>query len=333
MALAVEPSELTGTGKQSRRRRAREVLPPDPSRRAAVRKRHRNEALAAFGFLTPWIIGLLVIVIGPMIASLVLSFTRYELIGAPEFVGLDNYERMLTEDPRWWKSVRVTLLYTGVSVPLVLAFSLALAVFLNRGIRGLALYRTLFYVPSLLGGSVAIALLWIQVFGSDGLVNAVLGVFGVESARSWIGNPSTALVTLVALNVWTFGSSMVIFLAGLRQIPQSYYEAAALDGASKWRQFRSITFPSLSPVIFFNTLLTIINALQSFTPAYVISGGTGAPADSLLLYTVYLYQRGFTNFQMGYASAMAWALLAGLAVITAVLFWSSRFWVFYGEDA
>jgi multiple sugar transport system permease protein len=330
MALAVVPKMTRPDGPPRRRGHADVV---DPERQAALRRRHRREALAAYGFLTPWILGLLLIVIGPMIASLVLSFTRYELIGSPEFVGLENYERMFTEDPRWWKSVRVTLAYTALSVPLVLTFSLLLAVFLNRGIRGLALYRTLFYVPSLLGGSVAIALLWIQVFGSDGLVNAVLGVFGVDSTRSWIGNPSTALVTLVALNVWTFGSSMVIFLAGLRQIPQSYYEAAALDGASRWRQFRSITFPSLSPVIFFNTLLTIINSLQSFTPAYVISGGTGAPADSLLVYTVYLYQRGFTNFQMGYASAMAWALLAGLAVITAVLFWSARFWVFYGEDA
>jgi len=229
--------------------------------------------------------------------------------------------------------VRVTVLYTALSVPLLLAFSLALAVFLNRGIRGLAVYRTLFYVPSLLGSSVAIAILWIQVFGSDGLVNAVLGVVGLDGGRSWIGNPSTSLYTLVALNVWTFGSTMVIFLAGLRQIPTAYYEAAALDGAGKWRQFRSITVPHLTPVIFFNGLLTMINSLQSFTAAYVVSGGTGAPADSLLLYTVYLYQRGFTNFQMGYASALAWALLVGLAVVTGLLFWSSRYWVFYGEES
>ena len=302
-------------------------------RRRALRRRHRAESIAAFGFLSPWLVGLVVITIGPMIASLVLSFTRYELIGTPEFIGLENYVRMFTEDPRWLSSVRVTALYTVLGVPLVLVFSLALAVFLNRGVRGLAIYRTLFYVPSLLGGSVAIAILWIQVFGRDGLVNAVLGVFGVSEARSWVGDPSTALMTLVALTVWTFGSTMVIFLAGLRQIPTEYYEAAALDGAGKWRQFVLITLPHLTPVIFFNGLLTLINSLQSFTPAYVISGGSGAPADSLLLYTVYLYQRGFTNFQMGYASALAWALLIGLAAITAVLFWSSRYWVFYGEDS
>ena len=296
-------------------------------------RRRRNEALAAYGFLTPWLIGLGLITIGPMIASLVLSFTSYDLIGDPEFVGLDNYQRMLTEDPRWLASVRATLIYTGLSVPLILIFALLLALFLNRGIRGLALYRTFFYIPSLLGGSVVIALLWLQVFGADGLFNAALGVLGLESLHSWIGSPSTALYTLIALNVWTFGSTMVIFLAGLRQIPVSYYEAAVLDGAGKIRQFWSITLPHLTPVVFFNGLLTIINSLQSFTPAYVVSGGTGAPADSLLLYTVYLYQRGFTNFQMGYASALAWALLIGLAVVAGLLFWSSRYWVVYGEDS
>lgn len=302
------------------------------SREAAVRRRRLNEALAAYGFLTPWLVGLVVIVIGPMIASLVLSFTEYELIGTPTFVGLENYERMLTGDPRWVNSVTVTLIYTALSVPAVLIFSLLLAMVLNKGIQGLAVYRTLYYVPSLLGGSVAIALLWVQVFGLDGLFNAILGIFGIDG-QSWVGSPSTAIYTLIALNVWTFGSTMVIFLAGLRQIPNSYYEAASLDGANGWQKFWSITFPHLTPVIFFNGLLTIINALQSFTPAYVISGGTGAPADSLLMYTVYLYQRGFANFQMGYASAMAWALLVALAVITAFLFWSTRFWVFYGEES
>lgn len=296
-------------------------------------RRSRSEALAAYGFLTPWLIGLGLITIGPMIASLVLSFTRYDLIGSPEFVGFENYQRMFTEDPRWINSVQATLIYTGLSVPLILAFALGLALFLNRGIRGLALYRTFFYIPSLLGGSVVIALLWLQVFGADGLFNAALGVVGLDRLHSWIGSPSTALYTLIALNVWTFGSTMVIFLAGLRQIPVSYYEAAVLDGAGKVRQFWSITLPHLTPVIFFNSLLTIINSLQSFTPAYVVSGGTGAPADSLLLYTVYLYQRGFTNFQMGYASALAWALLAGLAIVAGLLFWSSRYWVVYGEDS
>ncbi len=303
-----------------------------PNRRAGILKRRRQEYRAAYLFLTPWFLGLAAIVLGPMLASLYLSFTRYDLIGEPQWVGLDNYERMLTADSRFMKSVTVTLLYTVLSVPGILVFSLLLALFLNRGLRFLGVYRVLFYIPSLLGGSVAIAVLWLQVFGSEGLFNAVLGLFGING-QSWIGNPNSALLTVVTLAIWTFGSTMVIFLAGLRQIPQTYYEAAELDGAGRWKQFWSITFPHLTPVIFFNGLLTIVNALQSFTPAYVISGGTGQPADSLLLYTVYLYQRGFADFQMGYASALAWALLVALALVTALLFWSARYWVFYGEDS
>ncbi|SMH49009.1 carbohydrate ABC transporter membrane protein 1, CUT1 family [Rathayibacter oskolensis] len=305
---------------------------PVPPRNAMQKRQRRREALSAYAFLSPWLIGLVVIVLGPMIASLYLSFTRYDLIGTPEFIGLDNYERMLTADPRFLKTVGVTALYTAISVPGILVFSLLLAMFLNRGMRFLGIYRALFYLPSLLGGSVAIAVLWIQVFGSEGIVNAVLGLVGIDGP-SWVGNPSTALITVIALSIWTFGSTMVIFLAGLRQIPDAYYEAAQLDGASRLQRFTTITLPHLTPVIFFNGLLTIVNALQSFTPAYVISGGTGQPADSLLLYTVYLYLRGFVDFQMGYASALAWALLLGLAAITAVLFWSTRYWVFYGEDS
>lgn len=308
------------------------TLATDPGRRRAMKRNRRRNALSAYGFLSPWLIGMVVITLGPMIASLYLSFTRYDLIGSAEWIGLDNYVRMFESDPRYLKSVQVTIMYTVLSVPGILIFSLLLAVFLNRGMKFLSVYRALFYIPSLLGSSVAIAVLWLQVFGSSGIFNAFLGLFGIEG-QSWIGNPSTALYTVVALAIWTFGSTMVIFLAGLRQIPASYYEAAQLDGANRWQQFWSITFPHLTPVIFFNGLLVVVNSLQSFTPAYVISGGTGQPADSLLLYTVYLYQKGFVDFQMGYASAMAWALLLALALITGGIFWSSRYWVFYGEDS
>jgi multiple sugar transport system permease protein len=222
--------------------------------------------------------------------------------------------------------------YAVVSAPAILVFSLLLAIFLNRGIRFLAVYRALFYIPSLLGASVAISVLWLKVFGGDGLVNDALGAFGIGHG-SWVGNPDTALSTVITLAVWTFGSTMVIFLAGLRQIPEAYYEAARLDGANAWQRFWSVTFPQLTPVIFFNGVLVVIHSFESFTPAYVISGGTGQPADSLLMYTVYLYQRGFVDYQMGYASAMAWVLLAALAVIAGLIFWSSRFWVHYGEEA
>lgn len=291
-----------------------------------------RRALPAYAFLTPWLLGLVIIVLGPMLASLYLSFTRYELIGEPEWIGLDNYVRMFTGDPRWLRSAKVTLVYVGLSVPLVLVFSLLLAMFLDKGIRLLSVYRALFYVPSLLGGSVAVAIVWRQVFGEDGIFNAAIGAFGVEHG-SWVGDPTTALYTLVALNTWAFGATMVIFLAGLRQIPKEYYEAATLDGAGGWRRFRHITFPYLTPIIFFNGLLTIVHAFQSFTPAYIVSTGTGQPADSLLLYTLYLYQRGFVDFQMGYASAMAWLLLVVLAGITGVAFYSARYWVHYGEDS
>lgn len=295
---------------------------------SANRRKRRREALSAYSFMTPWFIGLGLIVMGPMLASLYLSFTRYDLMTTPEWVGLENYVRLFAEDPRFWTSVRVTVLYSALAVPGILIFSLALAVFLNRGLRFLSAYRVLFYIPSLIGTSAAIAILWLQVFGGSGIVNSVLGLFGID-APSWIGNPRYALLTLVVLGIWTFGSTMVIFLAGLRQIPDSYYEAAEIDGAGKWRQFRSITLPLLTPVIFFNGLLTVVNSLQIFTPAYVIDG----PADSTLLYTVYLYQRAFVDFEMGYASALAWILLAALALIAGALFWSTRFWVHYGEES
>jgi len=292
-------------------------------------KASRKENRAAYLFLLPWLVGLAGITIGPMIASLVLSFTKYNLIQAPKFNGFANFTRMLT-DERFHKALGVTFAYVLVSVPLQLALALALAVLLDRGLRGLAIYRSVFYLPSLLGSSVAIAVLWRQIFGTDGLVNQGLGLFGLHG-QGWISEPSTALSTLIVLNVWTFGAPMVIFLAGLRQIPRQYYEAASVDGASKWRQFRSITIPLLTPILFFNLVLQIIHAFQSFTQAFVVSGGTGGPSDSTLFYTLYLYQRGFGNFDMGYASALAWVLLLIVGAFTAVNFWASKYWVFYDD--
>jgi multiple sugar transport system permease protein len=297
-----------------------------------VRRGHRSgEKAAAYAFLTPWLIGLLVITIGPMIASLYLAFTRYDLLTAPTWTGLTNF-RNLFADPRFMTAVTVTVRYVVISVPLVIVVSLAVAMFLNRAIRFLAVYRALFYIPSLLGSSVAIAILWRQVFGDSGIVDRVLGFVGIHHG-SFIGDPSTSLYTLISLNLWAFGGTMVIFLAGLRQVPAGLYEAAAVDGAGAWSRFWHITLPSLSPLIFFNLLLNTVHAFQSFTSAYIVSGGNGGPADSTLLYTVYLYQRGFVDFRMGYAAAMAWLLLAVLAVITAILFATARFWVHYGDEA
>jgi multiple sugar transport system permease protein len=299
--------------------------PPVPSRR-----KRRSGGWAPWLFLAPWFAGLVFITAGPILASAYLSFTDYSLIGAPEWTGLENYERMLG-DPRFFQSLQVTFVYVLVSVPAQLVFALLLAMVLDRGLRGLALYRSVYYLPSLLGGSVAIAILWRQLFGADGLLNGVLRSVGVADPPAWVSDPDYALGSLIVLNVWTFGAPMVIFLAGLRQIPAMYYEAASLDGAGRARQFFSVTLPLLSPIIFFNLVLQMINAFQTFTQAFVVSGGTGGPADSTLFYTLYLYQRGFGNFDMGYASALAWVLLLIVGGLTAVNFLASKYWVFYGD--
>ncbi|MEU7828191.1 MULTISPECIES: sugar ABC transporter permease [unclassified Nonomuraea] len=305
--------------------------PPGGRRRTSPVNAHkRREARTAYVFLAPWFIGLFVITIGPILASLYLSFTDYNLLEAAKWVGWDNYHKLFTVDTRFLTSLKVTTIYVVVSVPLQLAFALALALALDRGLRGLSFYRSIYYLPSLLGGSVAIAILWRKLFGSDGLVNAVLDVFGIQGA-GWVSDPDTALGTLILLHVWTFGAPMVIFLAGLRQIPQSYYEAAAVDGASKLRQFRSITLPLLTPIIFFNLVLEVIKSFQSFTQSFIVSSGTGGPVDSTLFYTLYLYLKGFKSYEMGYAAAMAWVLLLIIAGLTGVNFLASKYWVFYGD--
>ncbi|MCZ4347851.1 sugar ABC transporter permease [Devosia sp. J2-20] len=281
-------------------------------------------------FLLPWLIGFLGLTIGPMATSLYLSFTNFDLLTSPDWVGADNYIRMFTNDAKFWTSMRVTMFFVIFSVPLKLCFALAVAMLLNRGIRGLPLYRALFYLPSLLGASVAIAILWRQIFAGDGLVNKLLLMIGIEGP-SWISNPKYSLWTLIVLSIWQFGSPMIIFLAGLRQIPTDMYEAASLDGASKWRQFVKITLPLLTPVVFFNAIIQTIEAFKSFTPAFIISGGTGNPINSTLFYTLYLYQEAFGFFRMGYASALAWVLLALVGLFTAFSFLTSKYWVHYDE--
>jgi multiple sugar transport system permease protein len=296
-----------------------------PARKALRRGDGRSAAI----FLAPWFLGLGLITVGPMVASGYLSFTDYNLLQPPTWIGLDNYTRLF-EDPRLANSLRVTFTYVFTAVPLQLIAALALAMILDRGLKGLPFYRSVLYLPSLLGGSVAVAILWRQVFGVDGLVNHFLALFGIVG-RGWVSDPDTALGTLVLLHVWTFGAPMIIFLAGLRQIPEMYYEAASIDGAGALRKFRNITLPLLTPIIFFNLVLQVIGAFQSFTQAFVVSGGTGGPADSTMFYTLYLYQKGFTALDMGYASAMAWLLLFIVAAMTALNFFVSKFWVFYDD--
>jgi multiple sugar transport system permease protein len=292
-------------------------------------KAEGRDTRAALVCLAPWLVGLEAITLGPMLISLYLSFTDYNLLQEPTFVGLDNFTRMF-EDTRLLNSLRVTFVYVLAGVPLQLAVALLIAVLLDRGIRGLPFYRSVFYLPSLLGGSVAVAILWKQIFGTTGLVNQFLALVGIEGP-GWISDPNTALSTIILLHIWTFGSPMIIFLAGLRQIPHMYYEAAQVDGASKVSQFLRITLPLLSPIIFFNLVLQIVGAFQSFTQAFIVSGGTGGPSDSTMFFTLYLYQKGFGQFDMGYASAMAWVLLLIIGALTAINFYASKFWVFYDD--
>ncbi len=290
-----------------------------------------KESLAGYLFLLPWFAGLIFLTAGPMISSLYLSFTKFDLLSAPTWIGLQNYIAMF-QDVRWLSAVKVTLVYVFLSVPLKMIFALALAMLLNRGLRGLAIYRAIYYVPSLLGGSVAIAILWRQIFDTNGLVNQALGWIGIKSATSWISSPNYALGTLIILAIWQFGSPMIIFLAGLKQIPMEYYEAATTDGAGKLNRFWHITLPLLTPIVFFNMILQMVGAFQAFTPAFIVSGGTGGPVDSTLFYTLYIYQEGFGNLHMGYASAMAWILLIAIALFTVIAFLSSRYWVFYQDE-
>ncbi|GAP48537.1 carbohydrate ABC transporter permease [Streptomyces azureus] len=293
---------------------------------APKRRPKREREGAAWVFLSPWVLGAIVLTLLPMAVSLYLSFTDYDLFNPPKWVGLRNYVQMFTEDPRYWRSVVTTVTYVVIAVPLQLALALVVALALKGMKRGKAFYRSAFYAPSLLGASMSIALVWRAVFNDGGTVDNLLGTGG------WVNKPGWALLAVALLTVWQFGAPMVIFLAGLQQIPAELYEAAAVDGAGKWRQFLSVTVPMLSPVLFFNLVLQTIQAFQVFTPAFAVSAGKGGPADSTLVYTMYLYDRGFVASHMGYASAMAWVLLLVIGVVTAVLFRTSRSWVFYASE-
>lgn len=308
----------------------------------------RNNA-AAYVFLAPWLLGFLVFTLFPMMYSLWLGFTNYDFTqpNSTQWIGFDNYTKMFGDvfgmseftasngevmhvDPYYMKSMSVTFTYVFVSVPLKLIFALAVAMLLNQKLRGVPFYRAVYYIPTLLGGSVAIAVLWRKLFEKDGLVNGVLGLVGFTDLPSWITNPQYALWTLILLSVWQFGSSMIIFLAGLKQIPEEYYEAASVDGANKVHQFFFITIPLLTPVILFNLVIQMISAFQIFTQAYIIGGGGGGVLNSTLFYTLHLYIQGWTYHEMGYASAMAWVLLLIIGVLTAIVFKSSNRWVSYG---
>lgn len=264
----------------------------------------------------------------PTMTSLYLSFTDYNMLTPPVWIGVKNYSTIFLHDPRFMKSLTATFKFVFLGVPFKLIFALAVALILNRKIRFLGFYRAVYYLPSLLGSSVAVAILWRQIFNMTGLLNVLLAKIGITGIN-WIATPSTAIYTVILLQIWQFGSPMLIFLAGLKQIPVELYESSRIDGAGFFRQFFAITIPLLSPIILFNMIMQVINALQSFNSVFIISGGTGGPRDSTLLISLYLYLKGFTFFKMGYASALAWIVLGIVAFFTILQFLFSKKWVFY----
>lgn len=288
-----------------------------------------KDALIGFGFISPWLLGFICIIIGPMLASLYFSFTSFDLLSAPRWIGLENYITMFTKDPRFLTALVVTVKFVVISVPLKLLFALLIAMLFNGSFKGTGFYRTIYYIPSIFGGSVAIAVIWRQLFGLNGGVNGLLQLFGYKGT-SWIADPDTAIWTLIVLVIWQFGSPMLIFLAGLKQIPKELYEAASVDGANRLRQFFQITLPMLTPVILFNLVMQMINGFMTFTQGFLIT--KGGPLDSTLFYALYLYEKAFSQFQMGYASALAWVLLLIVALFTAVVFKSSTKWVYYESE-
>jgi multiple sugar transport system permease protein len=288
----------------------------------------KGDNISGYAFISPWLIGFLAFSLIPILSSVYFSLTEYDLLSEPIFTGMKNFIKMM-RDGIFWKSLSVTFFYVFFAVPLRLVFALFIALLFNRKARFLRLYQTVYYFPSIIGGSIAVAVMWRRLFMNDGAVNSLLGLIGIHTDISWIGHPKTAIWTLILLAAWQFGSSMLIFLAGLKQIPESYYESADIDGANVFQKFFRITIPQLSSVIFFNLIMQTINGFTVFTQAFVISGGNGDPMNNTLVYTIYLYQKSFTFYEMGYGCAMAWILVLIIAVFTMFIFKSSSSWVYY----
>ncbi|MCR8633739.1 carbohydrate ABC transporter permease [Paenibacillus radicis (ex Xue et al. 2023)] len=279
-------------------------------------------------FVSPWIIGFIWFQLYPLLLSFYYSFTDATVVKPGKFIGLANYSKMLTTDKDFLPSLNVTLIYSIIAVPAKLAFALLIAVILNMKSKAVNFYRTIYYLPSILGGSVAISILWRFLFMKEGVVNNVLGYLHIPPIN-WLGSPTVALGTISLLVVWQFGSSMVLFLAGLKQIPGELYEAAMVDGAGKLRMFRQITLPLLTPIILFNLVMQTINALQEFTAAFVVTNG--GPLKATYLLGLKIYDEAFLNMKMGYASALSWFLFAIILLLTLLIFRSARSWVHY-ED-
>jgi len=297
---------------------------------AAVKRKKMSlstrRALTGYLFISPWIIGLLVFTLMPILAVFVLSFMRYGIFEAPEWVGLENYRRIFLEDRLFHISLGNTAYYVFVSVPLHIILGFLLAVLLNSKVFGVTFFRALFYVPAIVP-QVAGVLLFVWLFQPQiGLMNYLLRFFGIPPLN-WLGRPELAKPAIIIMSLWGVGGDMIIYLAGLQSVPEHLYEAAEIDGADVWRRFWSITVPMMTPTIFFNLIMGLINSFQVFTTAYVATGG--GPVNSTLFYVLYLYRRSFQDFRMGYASALAWILFILVLILTAIVFRSSSSWVYY----
>lgn len=294
-----------------------------------LRQKLNTESVAGYICTMPFIIGFLLFMIVPMCISLYYSFCDYNILTDPVFTGLKNFRRMF-QDEVFYKTLSVTFKFALISVPLRLIFALIVALLLFKSTKMTGIYRALYYLPSIIGGSVAVAILWKRLFSLDGLVNKILLSVGLKEPVSWLGDTKTALWTLIILAVWQFGSSMLIFLAALKQIPTSLYEAARVDGANGWKQFWKITLPLLTPNIHFNLIMQMINGFLAFTQCLIIT--QGKPMNSTLFYTVYMYQQSFEFGSTGYGAALAWVMLGIIAVITWILFATKKLWVYDGDN-
>jgi len=297
-------------------------------RRWRMSRSDRHNLILGLLFISPWLIGFLILTLYPIAASAYYSLTRYDVISSPEFVGLGNYVDLFTKNPLFWQAVGNTLYYAVIAIPLNICIAIGVALLLNLEVRGRSVYRTVFFLPSIVP-DIAAAMLWAWILNPQfGLANATLKALGLPTI-GWLTDPNWSKPSLILINAWAFGGSVVIFLAALQDIPRQLYEAADLDGANAWVRTRYITLPMLTPVIFFNLINGIIGAFQYFTNAYVITGGSGGPAGSTTFYSLLLYRNAFSYFKMGYASAMAWILFAAVFVMTLLLFKSSGRWVYY----
>ena len=278
-------------------------------------------------YILPWLIGMVFLTLYPFINALVISFTDYNLVREPNFISLANYTKLF-QDEDFLSTLTATLKYTVITVPLQLAFALFIAYILNFKLKGINFFRTAYYIPSLLGGNVAVAVLWRFLFQQDGLINRIIGVVGIQPV-AWLSSPGGAMSVIIILTVWQFGSAMLIFLAALKDVPQDLYEAASVDGSTKFHSFIHITMPLITPTIFFNLVMQLVNAFQEFNGPYLVTGK--GPLNATYLTSMYIYDNAFKYFNMGYASAASWILFLIIVAVTLILFATQDKWVYYSD--